>query len=64
MTTVPFVYSPITERPPLTRPGGARLAVYVGLNIEYFHPRTADRGETTTGWAGGATSRRSTLRCW
>ncbi|WP_082945164.1 polysaccharide deacetylase family protein [Mycobacterium sp. 852013-50091_SCH5140682] len=38
MTTLPFTYSPITERPPLAWPNGGRVAVYIGLNIEYFHP--------------------------
>jgi peptidoglycan/xylan/chitin deacetylase (PgdA/CDA1 family) len=33
----PYTYSPITERPPLHWPGGARVAFYVGLNIEHFH---------------------------
>lgn len=40
----PFDYHPITERPPITWPGGARVAVYVGLNVEYFlldHPSTS-----------------------
>jgi peptidoglycan/xylan/chitin deacetylase (PgdA/CDA1 family) len=40
----PFDYIPITERPPITWPGGARVAVYVGLNVEYFlldHPSTS-----------------------
>ena len=32
----PYDYSPITERPPITWPGGARVAVYVGLNVEHF----------------------------
>ncbi|WP_242907143.1 polysaccharide deacetylase family protein [Actinomadura terrae] len=31
-----YDYSPITERPPLHWPGGARVAAYVGLNIEHF----------------------------
>jgi allantoinase len=35
-----FDYSPIPERAPIQWPGGARLAFYVGLNIEHFH---ADR---------------------
>ena len=37
MTTgnVPFDYSPITERPAFDWPGGAKVAVYVGLNIEH-----------------------------
>lgn len=50
MTTVPFVYSPITERAPLTWPGGARVAVYIGLNIEYFHPDLP----STSIWPGTA----------
>jgi peptidoglycan/xylan/chitin deacetylase (PgdA/CDA1 family) len=40
----PYLYSPITERDPITWPGGARVAVYVGLNVEYFlsdHPSTS-----------------------
>ncbi|MDP6172903.1 MAG: polysaccharide deacetylase family protein [Rhodospirillales bacterium] len=32
----PFPYSPITERPKLSWPGGARVAVWVVPNIEYF----------------------------
>ncbi|MDA2810258.1 polysaccharide deacetylase family protein [Nocardiopsis sp. RSe5-2] len=31
-----FDYSPITEREPLQWPGGARVAFYVGLNIEHY----------------------------
>lgn len=50
MTTVPFEYSPVTERPPLAWPGGARVAVYLGLNIEYFHPDLP----STSIWPGTA----------
>jgi peptidoglycan/xylan/chitin deacetylase (PgdA/CDA1 family) len=32
----PFEYSPVTERRPITWPGEARVAVYVGLNVEHF----------------------------
>lgn len=32
-----FEYSPIPQRPALTWPGGARVAFYVGLNVEHFH---------------------------
>ena len=32
----PFDYSPINDRPPITWPGDARVAVYVGLNVEHF----------------------------
>lgn len=31
-----FDYSPITRRPDYTWPNGARLAVYIGFNIEHF----------------------------
>lgn len=31
-----YEYSPITARPKLTWPNGARLAFYVGLNIEHY----------------------------
>jgi peptidoglycan/xylan/chitin deacetylase (PgdA/CDA1 family) len=40
----PYTYSPIVERPSITWPGGARVAVYVGLNIEHFLP---DRPSTS-----------------
>jgi peptidoglycan/xylan/chitin deacetylase (PgdA/CDA1 family) len=32
-----FAYSPIVERPKLTWPGGARVAVWVIPNLEHFH---------------------------
>jgi allantoinase len=32
-----YRYSPITERPPIRWPDEARIAFYVGLNIEHFH---------------------------
>src|SRR5438067_13549719 len=35
-TDTPYDYSPITERPPIHWPGGARVAVYIGLNVEHF----------------------------
>ena len=50
MTTPPFDYSPITERAPITWPDGARVAVYVGLNIEHF---LIDRPSTSI-WPGTA----------
>ncbi len=36
MTNPLYGYSPITEREPIEWPGGARVAVYVGLNVEHF----------------------------
>ena len=32
-----YDYSPIVERAPIHWPGGARVAFYVGLNVEHFH---------------------------
>jgi allantoinase len=32
-----FDYSPIVDREPIRWPGGARVAFYVGLNIEHFY---------------------------
>ncbi|SFO97528.1 Polysaccharide deacetylase [Amycolatopsis arida] len=31
-----FDYSPIVERPPIHWPGGARVAFYVGVNVEHY----------------------------
>ncbi|MEU8177515.1 polysaccharide deacetylase family protein [Microbispora hainanensis] len=45
-----FDYSPITERPEISWPGGARVAVYIGLNVEHF---LVDRPSTSI-WAGTA----------
>jgi allantoinase len=39
-----FEYSPITQREPIRWPGDARVAFYVGLNIEHFY---ADRPSTS-----------------
>ena len=44
-----FPYSPITERPPIRWPGGARVAFYLGLNIEHYQvdkPSTSIFGGT------------------
>jgi allantoinase len=44
-----FPYSPITERPPVRWPGGARVAFYLGLNIEHYQvdkPSTSIFGGT------------------
>jgi hypothetical protein len=35
----PFAYSPINRRPPLRGPNGARLALWVVPNIEFFSLR-------------------------
>lgn len=39
-----FRYSPIPERPPLIWPGGARVAFYLGLNVEHYQ---VDRPSTS-----------------
>jgi allantoinase len=39
-----FDYSPIVEREPIEWPGGARVAFYVGLNVEHFY---VDRPSTS-----------------
>ena len=31
-----YEYSPIVRRPRRTLPGGARLAVWIGLNVEHY----------------------------
>jgi allantoinase len=44
-----FRYSPITERQPIAWPGGARVAFYLGLNIEHYQvdkPSTSIFGGT------------------
>ncbi|MBS1888535.1 MAG: polysaccharide deacetylase family protein [Actinobacteria bacterium] len=33
----PFAYTPLPEREPIRWPGDARVAFYVGLNIEHYH---------------------------
>ena len=43
-----YDYSPIVERDPIQWPGGARVAFYVGLNIEHFE---LDRPSTSI-WEG------------
>jgi allantoinase len=46
-----FDYSPIVEREPIHWPGGARLAFYVGVNIEHF---AMDRPSTSMNEATAA----------
>jgi allantoinase len=46
-----YTYSPIVSRPKLTWPNGARVAFYVGLNIEHFEvdkPATSISGITAS----------------
>ncbi|MER6817119.1 polysaccharide deacetylase family protein [Spirillospora sp. NPDC000708] len=46
-----FDYSPIVEREPISWPDGARVAFYVGLNVEHF---TIDRPSTSINEATAA----------
>ena len=48
MENLLYTYSPITGRPKLVWPEDARLAFYIGLNIEHFH---IDKASTSL-WAG------------
>jgi peptidoglycan/xylan/chitin deacetylase (PgdA/CDA1 family) len=48
--SIPFGYNPIIERPALNWPGGARVAAYIGLNVEHF---LIDRPSTSI-WPGTA----------
>lgn len=45
-----FDYSPITERAPISWPDGAKVAAYIGLNVEHF---LVDRPSTSI-WPGTA----------
>ncbi len=45
-----YEYSPIVDRPELTWPNGARVAFYVGLNVEHFE---VDKPSTSI-WDGTA----------
>ncbi|MFA6112740.1 MAG: polysaccharide deacetylase family protein [Sphingomonas sp.] len=50
MDTLPYAYSPIVDRPRIQWPNGARVAFYVGLNIEHFE---IDKPSTSI-WGGTA----------
>lgn len=47
-------YSPISSRPRLTLPGGARLAVWIIVNVEEWNPREALPRTVLTPPAGGS----------
>jgi allantoinase len=49
-------YSPITTRPKLSLPGGARLAVWVIVNVEEWNPRETMPRTVLTPPAGGSPS--------
>src|SRR6186997_3690755 len=49
-----FEYSAITQRPRLTLPGGARLVVWVIVNVEEWNPREPMPRTVLTPPAGGS----------
>ncbi|HEY1746841.1 MAG TPA: polysaccharide deacetylase family protein [Xanthobacteraceae bacterium] len=54
LPTERLVYSAITERAPLKLPGGARMAVWVIVNVEEWNPREAMPRTVLTPPAGGS----------
>ena len=54
LPTERIVYSPITERAPLKLPGGARMAVWIIVNVEEWNPREAMPRTVLTPPAGGS----------
>ncbi len=49
-----IAYSPISERPKLTLPGGKRMAVWIIVNVEEWNPRETMPRTVLTPPAGGA----------
>jgi peptidoglycan/xylan/chitin deacetylase (PgdA/CDA1 family) len=49
-----IAYSPITERPPLKLPNGARMAVWVIVNVEHWDPMQTMPRTVLTPPAGGS----------
>jgi allantoinase len=52
----PFPYSPIIDRPPLRWPNGARVAVWIAVNLEFFPynekvPQTSGHVPDVPGWS-------------
>src|SRR5258706_9382912 len=54
LPTERFAYSAITNRPRLTLPGGARLAVWVIVNVEEWNPLEPMPRTVLTPPAGGS----------
>jgi peptidoglycan/xylan/chitin deacetylase (PgdA/CDA1 family) len=51
----PFEYSAIIDRPPLHWPDGARVALWIGLNVEFYHldhPLGGTAAPNVTRWGG------------
>src|SRR5687767_15543091 len=49
-----IAYSPVTNRPPLRLPGGARLVVWVIVNVEEWNPHEPMPRTVLTPPAGGS----------
>jgi len=56
LPTERIAYSPISQRPRLTLPGGARMAVWVIVNVEEWNPRETMPRTVLTPPAGGSPS--------
>lgn len=54
LPTERFAYSPITQRPRLTLPGGARLVAWVIVNVEEWNPLEPMPRTVLTPPAGGS----------
>jgi peptidoglycan/xylan/chitin deacetylase (PgdA/CDA1 family) len=57
----PFAYSPISRRAPWKWPNGARLALWVIPNLEFFHLNTALAGHP---WEKAGEYKAPTVRAW
>jgi hypothetical protein len=59
-----IAYSAIAERPPLKLPGGARMAIWVIVNVEDWDPKDVMPRTVLTPPAGGAPSPDIPNWCW
>eukprot|EP01031_Cornospumella_fuschlensis_P015548 gene15548-19007_t len=57
-------YSPISQRPKLTLPGGARMAVWIIVNVEEWNPRETMPRTVLTPPAGGSPTPDIPNWCW
>ncbi len=59
-----IAYSAITDRPPLKLPGGARMAIWVIVNVEEWDPKDTMPRTVLTPPAGGAPTPDIPNWCW
>jgi peptidoglycan/xylan/chitin deacetylase (PgdA/CDA1 family) len=64
LPTERVAYSAITERPPLKLPGGARMAVWIIVNVEEWDPRQTMPRTVLTPPAGGSPMPDIPNWCW